>query len=144
MMSALYIAAVCCVRTSEVRHFGSTKYKGDEMPAVLEIICLEQSDREKFRILESSVPGWGMERVHYVATDLVGLFKVRRLGVGTTMVVVRDFLSAQVSPLEALLATLHTMGVKDTHIVVLEGSETPEQIDNLVREKFAALLYSDV
>jgi len=113
------------------------------MPVILEVVCFEQSDRRKFQVLESSVPGWGMERVHYAATDLVGLMKTVSLGVQTTIVVVGDFLSAQVSPLESLLAMLHAAGVKDTHIVVLEGAETPEQIDNLVREKFAALLDSD-
>ncbi len=50
-------------------------------PSMFEIICVQDQNREKFDLLSRRVGGWGLERLHFASTDVLGLMLL--LGLST-------------------------------------------------------------
>lgn len=117
---------------------------------IMDIVCIEASreQREKYRVLEQAAVGWGIERLWFASSGQLGIIRTIRFGRVNVLVVVGNFISFEwgfhnqdaETKRNALLEALKKLGLTDDQIVVLGGTETPEQIESLVREKAAARL----
>lgn len=111
------------------------------LPNMFEIICVEDQNREKFDLLSRRVGGWGLERLHFASTDALGLMRVKRFGKDNVVVVIGEYTTLTSGQTrEGYVALLLEDGVTQEQIIVLEGNESPEQIENLVRVKIFTLL----
>ncbi len=112
------------------------------IPTMFEIICVQDQNREKFDFLSDRANGWGLERIHFASTDAFGLMRVKKLGKDNVVVVVGEYATFMDfrQTREEYIAHLLKNGVTQERIIALEGNESPEQIENIVRERISSLL----
>ncbi len=85
-----------------------------------------------------------MERVHFASTDGLGLMYAQRFGKDNVVMVIGEYttLINFLKTREEYVALLLKNGITQEQIIVLEGNESPEQIENIVRVKIFTLLNS--
>lgn len=107
-----------------------------------EIVCVQDQNREKFNYLSKMSIGWGLERVHFASTDAFGLMRAKIFGKDNVLMVIGHYTTLFYGhqTRETYVALLLENGVTQEQVIVLEGNESPEQIENTVRERISALL----
>lgn len=110
---------------------------------LLEIVCVQEHNREKFDFLQRRAMGWGVKSLRFASNDALGLLYIRRFGPDQVIVLIGEFsfLSSLFGKRNDYVALVLASGVTHDQIILLEGHETPEQIENLVRERLSKLLH---
>lgn len=112
------------------------------------ILCIAAGEnRDKFENLADVAHGWGMERLWYTSANTTSVMRVDSLGAEETLVIINDvvvYLPGKVlggpEATQLLKQGLRTTGVPEEHIIELKGSETPEEIELVVRQRMHKLL----
>lgn len=118
---------------------------------ILEIVILEENPamRERFSKLTASIQGWGIECLRFTSTDALALEWTRNFGHEHVLVIIgSSFVSTggdrghefamRIAELKSTLIGAWKMS--EDQVLVLDGSESPREIDHLVREKIHAYM----
>lgn len=115
------------------------------MKMISYILCLENANREKFSVLKRSAIGWPVDPLRFASNDLL-CFRMTQVHGTAVIVIVGDFTAFEApfpdhsGQVNYVISRLIEQGVDQKNIIVLNGDETPEGIDGLVRDRFVQIL----